>query len=142
MVVYHHLVWNFGVFAAWNSLGSWLECLHLSPVQLFVPTVFYLSRCQKHLLLFCGWFFFHLSPGLVTKQIQRKGPFQFWHGFVVSSWSGQFWARPQSIYYPCLSFSIVEVCGEHLFFSFLLVLNNYVQGEKLFCCFRLLELSI
>lgn len=60
--VSHHFVWNVWGFAAWSSLGSWEECLHFSPVKLFVPTVFYLSRRQKHLLLFCGWFFLSFEP--------------------------------------------------------------------------------
>lgn len=78
--VSHHFLWNVWVFAAWSSSGSWEECLHLSHVQLFVPTVFYLSRCQKHLLLFRGWFFLSFEPrsGHKTAPEERSVPLLAW----------------------------------------------------------------
>lgn len=74
--VSHNFVWNVWGSAAWISLGSWEECLHLSHVKLFVPTVFYLSRHQKHLLLFCGWFFLSFEPrsGHKTDPEERSVP--------------------------------------------------------------------
>lgn len=75
----------FWVFTAWYSLDSWEECLHLSHVQLFVSVVFYLSRHQKHLLLFCGWFFlsFELTSGHKTAPEERSIPIPTWIFIII-----------------------------------------------------------